>query len=91
MIYLTGTRYEHDVNTKLHSLVAESRGGLAKNPATCTRGAGLKSLPDKSLYVLTSNEAHPASYPMGTGGPFPGVKSGLGMTLTTQPNPVPRS
>jgi hypothetical protein len=25
--------------------------------------------------VNTSSEAHPASYPMGTGGPFPGCKS----------------
>jgi hypothetical protein len=29
-----------------------------------------------SLCVQTSSEAHPASYPMGTGGPFPGVKGG---------------
>jgi hypothetical protein len=29
-----------------------------------------------SLCVQSSSEAHPASYPVGTGGPFPGVKSG---------------
>jgi hypothetical protein len=29
---------------------------------------------------------HPASYPVGTGGPFPGVKRGRGLTLTTHPN-----
>jgi hypothetical protein len=38
-----------------------------------------------SLCVQTSFGAHSASYPMGTGGPFPGVKSGRGVTLTTHP------
>jgi hypothetical protein len=28
---------------------------------------------------------HPASYPMSTGGPFPGVNRGHGVTLTTHP------
>jgi hypothetical protein len=36
-----------------------------------------------SLCVQTSSEAHAASYPMGTGGPFRGVKRGRGVTLTT--------
>jgi hypothetical protein len=27
------------------------------------------------LYVQTGSEAHPASCPMGTGGPFPGAKA----------------
>jgi hypothetical protein len=27
-----------------------------------------------NLCVQTSSEAHPASYPVGTGGPLPGVK-----------------
>jgi hypothetical protein len=44
-----------------------------------------------SLRVQSSSEAHPASYPMGTGGPFPGVKRGPGVTLTTHPHLVPRS
>jgi hypothetical protein len=35
-----------------------------------------------SLCVQTSSEAHSASYPLGTGGPFPGVKRGQGMSLT---------
>jgi hypothetical protein len=30
------------------------------------------------LCVQTSSEAHPASYPMGTGGLFPGGKAWLG-------------
>jgi hypothetical protein len=38
-----------------------------------------------SLYVHTSSEAHPASYPMGTGGPTTGVKRGRGVTLATHP------
>jgi hypothetical protein len=28
-----------------------------------------------SICVQTSSETHPASYPMGTGGPFPGGKA----------------
>jgi hypothetical protein len=38
-----------------------------------------------SLCVQTGYEAHPASYPMGTGGSFPGSKRGRGLTLTTYP------
>jgi hypothetical protein len=44
-----------------------------------------------SLCVQTSSGAHPASYPMGTGGPFLGVKRGPGVTLTTHLHLVPRS
>jgi hypothetical protein len=40
--------------------------------------------------VQTGFEAHPASYPMGTEDPFPGGKSGRGVTLTTHPCLVPR-
>jgi hypothetical protein len=39
-----------------------------------------------SLCVQTSTETHPASYPMGTGAPFPGVKCSRGVTLTTHPH-----
>jgi hypothetical protein len=35
--------------------------------------------------VQTVSGVHPASYLMGTGGPFPGVKRGRGVTLTTLP------
>jgi hypothetical protein len=38
----------------------------------------------ENIYYLVI-ESQPASYPVGTGGPFPGVKRGLGMTLTTHP------
>jgi hypothetical protein len=34
-----------------------------------------------NLCVQTDSEAHPAPYPMGTGGPFPGQ----GVTITTHP------
>jgi hypothetical protein len=40
--------------------------------------------------VQTESGAHPASCTMGTGGPFPGVKRGRGVTLTIQPHLVPR-
>jgi hypothetical protein len=38
-----------------------------------------------SLCVQTSSGANPASYPMGAGGPFPGVTHGRGVMLTTHP------
>jgi hypothetical protein len=44
-----------------------------------------------NLCVQTGSEAHPASCPMGTGGPFPGAKRGRGVTLTTHPHLLPRS
>jgi len=44
-----------------------------------------------SLCVQTGSGAQPASYTMGTGGPFPGAKRGRGMTLTILPHLVPRS
>jgi hypothetical protein len=53
--------------------------------------AGAKDF-SSSLCVQTSSEAHPASYPMGIRGPFPGgVKRGRDVTLTTHPHLVPRS
>jgi hypothetical protein len=50
------------------------------------RGKGLPS----SLCVRTSSEVHLASYPMDTGGLFPGVNPGRSVTLTTHPHLVPR-
>jgi hypothetical protein len=44
-----------------------------------------------SLCAQTCSEAHPASYQMGTGGPFQGVNRGRGVTLTTHPHLVSRS
>jgi hypothetical protein len=41
-----------------------------------------------SLCVQTSSEAYPASCTMSTGGPFPGVKRGQGLMLTTHPHLV---
>jgi hypothetical protein len=38
-----------------------------------------------SLCVQNSSEAHPASYAMGSEGPFPGIKVGRGVTLTIHP------
>jgi hypothetical protein len=43
-----------------------------------------------SAPVQTGPGAHPASCTMGTGS-FPGVESGLGVTLTPHPLLVPRS
>jgi hypothetical protein len=43
-----------------------------------------------NLCVQAASGAHPASYPMGPGGPFPVVKCSWGMTLTTHPHLVLR-
>jgi hypothetical protein len=49
------------------------------------------SIPDRaedfssSLCVQTGSEAHPASYPMGTGGPFPGGKARHGRAADHSP------
>jgi hypothetical protein len=39
-----------------------------------------------NLWIQTGTGAHPASCTMGTGGPFPGVKSRRGVTLITHPH-----
>jgi hypothetical protein len=41
--------------------------------------------------VQTGSGAHPASYPLGTTGFFPGGKSGRGVKLITELHLVPRS
>jgi hypothetical protein len=38
-----------------------------------------------SLCVQTISDSHPASYPMGTGGPFPGLKHSHSVLLTIHP------
>jgi hypothetical protein len=38
-----------------------------------------------NLCVQSASGAHPDSCPIGNGGPFPGAKLGLGVTLTTHP------
>jgi hypothetical protein len=39
-----------------------------------------------SLFVQTGSEADPASYRIGTAGPYLEVKRGRGVTLATQPS-----
>jgi hypothetical protein len=43
-----------------------------------------------SLCVQASSKALPASYSVNIGGPFPGLKRGWGVSLTTHPHLVPR-
>jgi hypothetical protein len=43
------------------------------------------------LCVQTGSEAHPASYPMGTEGPFLGTMHGWDLLLTTHPHLMPKS
>jgi hypothetical protein len=61
----------------------DDRGSRVRFPA----GAGNSSLHHR---VQTGSGAHPASYPMGTGGSFPGI-NGRGLKLTTHLHLVPRS
>jgi hypothetical protein len=44
-----------------------------------------------NLCVQTGSGAHPASCPMGTGGPFPGTKARPGRDADHSPHLVPRS
>jgi hypothetical protein len=46
--------------------------------------AGVKDF-SSSLCVQTASGAHPASYPMGTGGPFPGLKARPGRDADHSP------
>jgi hypothetical protein len=65
--------------------------GLEDRAIEVRSPAGAKDF-SSSLFVQTGSGAHPASCPMGTGGPFSGdIKPGWGVTLTTHPHLVPRS
>jgi len=66
---------------------------LAGWPKICVfkRSAKLGDILRLLSCVQISTEAHPASYPTGIGGSFPGVKRGRGVTLTTHLHLVPRS
>jgi hypothetical protein len=44
-----------------------------------------------SSNLQTGSGAHPASYTIGIGGPFPGPKRGRSLTLPTHSHLVPRS
>jgi hypothetical protein len=57
---------------------------MKKGLCTCGGAGDLSSSP----CVQTGSEAHPASYPMGTGALSLGVKRGRGVTLTTHPHLV---
>jgi hypothetical protein len=55
------------------------------------------SIPDRgerifplSLFVQTGSGAHPASYQMGTGGPFSGAKARPGREADHSPHLVPK-
>jgi hypothetical protein len=62
----------------------DDRGSRVRFPA----GAGNFSLHHR---VQNGTGAHPASYPMGTRGSFPGGKSSRGVKLTTHLHLVPKS
>jgi hypothetical protein len=61
------------------SIVADYR--LDDRGSIADRGRDFSS----SLYVQTGSGAHPASYPMGTGDPFPGGKARPGRDANHSP------
>jgi hypothetical protein len=61
-----------------HNGVAQSIQCLTTDRTNGVRSPAEAKDFSSSLYVQTSSEAHPASYPMGTGGPFPGDKNAVG-------------
>jgi hypothetical protein len=72
------------------SVSAVSDYGLDDRVTRVQSPAGAKDF-SSNLCVQTGSGAHPASCTMGTGGPFPGSKSGRAVTLTTHPHLQPRS
>jgi hypothetical protein len=59
--------------------------------ATEVRSPAAENGFSSSLCVQTSSGAHPASYPMGTGGSFPGGKARPRRDAEHTPHLVPRS
>jgi hypothetical protein len=76
-VIISGVIFGYMLNVKTHG---------RKNSYLLTRcQEDFSSIP----CVQIGSGAHPASYPMSTGGPFPWVKRGRGVTLTTHPHPAP--
>jgi hypothetical protein len=75
-------RYSHMSRCSSGSIVSDY--GLDDRAIGVRSPAGAKDF-SSSLCVQTGSETHPASYPMGTGGPFPGAKHSRGLTLTNHP------
>jgi hypothetical protein len=78
------------VRSRVSSGSIVSDYGLDDRAIEVRSSSGAKDF-SSNLCVQTGSEAHPASCTMGTGGPFPGVKRGRGVTQTTYPHLVPRS
>jgi hypothetical protein len=78
------------VGSRSNSVSVVSDYGLNDRAIGVRSPAGAKDFP-VNLCVQTGSEAHPASCTMGTGGPFPGAKRGLGVTLTTHLHLMPSS
>jgi hypothetical protein len=83
--------YHNDRNQVSHPYIIRGSWGSSVNIVSDYKlEIGVQSPTEKidfscSLYVQTSSEAHPASCKMGTGGHFPEVKRGRGVTLTIHP------
>jgi hypothetical protein len=61
-----------------------SDNGLYDRAIGVRSPAGAKNC-SSSLFVQTGSGAHPASYPMGAGGPFPGAKARPGRDADHSP------
>jgi hypothetical protein len=87
------SRFFHPLLTKRRRV---SSGSIVSDYGLDDRVTGVRSQVGakdfSSIFcVQTGSGAHPASCTMGTGAPFPGVKRGWGVTLTTHSHLVPRS
>jgi hypothetical protein len=79
------TRHCENLNSHGFLLAVLHNSGRLYDVGTGVRSPVEEKGFSSSLCVQTSSEAHSASYSMRTGGYFPGVMCGLGVTLTDHP------
>jgi hypothetical protein len=93
--YICDTAQEHTLQQFLGGYVVlirsrVSSGSIVSDYGLDNRAIGVRSPAgakdfSSSLCVQTGSEAHPASYTMGTGGPFPGGKARPGRDADHSP------
>jgi hypothetical protein len=77
-------RYYPSIWNRVSSVSIVSDYGLDDRAIGVRSPAGAKNI-SSSLYVQTGSEVHPASSPMGTGGPFSGGKARPGRDADHSP------
>jgi hypothetical protein len=81
---------------KLRNMNRVSSGSIVSDCGLDDRAFGVRSPAGAKIFPLSScvqtgSGAHPATSPMGTGGPFPGGKARPGRDADHSPHLVPRS